>query len=265
MKRGKDIDKWFPLWIDKWLLGSTRYELIIKNNGDELDLRGIWMDLLTLSQKDDGWIRANETMPYDHRQLAGMFNVSTQHLKMTIEICLKVGKITEPLPGIYFITSMDCYKLSRSLKYTYVEDDGQNRPPAGQNCPIDKSILEDNKRPRPPRARARSEQLVDNPQLETNDQPPAAAPLNISPSAGAPPLPEDPKVRATFTNLPSISQAQFRAWANEFEGVSDRAACIRVWERICKIDQKITAGKLSKPQYNALNNIHSLLCKDYGK
>jgi hypothetical protein len=115
MKKGK-TPAWFALWIDKWLFGSTRNELVIRDGDLFLDLRGIFMDLLALSKKDEGFIRANETTPYPLPQLAGMFNVPIDSLKRTIDICLNVGKLTEPTSGIYYISSTQDYDLSERWK-----------------------------------------------------------------------------------------------------------------------------------------------------
>ena len=116
MKRGKQIDTWYPFYIDKWLFGSTRHELIIRDEKGNFieDLRGIFADLLTLSKKDGGYIRANETTPYPISQLAGMFCVPEEKLRMVIDICLseKVKKIRETAPGIYYVISTETYSLS---------------------------------------------------------------------------------------------------------------------------------------------------------
>jgi uncharacterized phage protein (TIGR02220 family) len=116
MKRGKQIDTWFPLYIDKWLFGSTRHELIIHDGDTWIDLRGIFTDLLSLSRKDNGFIRANETTPYPISQLSGMFCVPENHLKKCIELCLKFGKLSEPIPGIFYIESTNNYALSERHK-----------------------------------------------------------------------------------------------------------------------------------------------------
>ena len=116
MKRGKQIDAWYPFWVDKWLFGSTRHELIVDENDQTIDLRGVFIDLLTLSKKDDGFIRANETTPYPPEQLAGLFRVPLEWLKRTIDICIKVGKLSEPSPGIYYVESTDIYALTDRRK-----------------------------------------------------------------------------------------------------------------------------------------------------
>lgn len=133
MKRGKQIDTWYPFFIDKWLFGSTRHELIInadwRENFPELvpllpesilnapvtDLRGIFQDILTMSKKDGGFVRSNETMPYPLSQLAGMWCVPLDWLKATIAICLhaRVGKLIETSPGIYYLASNEIYSMSK--------------------------------------------------------------------------------------------------------------------------------------------------------
>ncbi len=105
------------MFIDKWLFGSTRHELIVKSDdGSRKDLRGIFLDLLTLSKKDKGYIRANETTPYPTEQLAGMFCVSIDDLRLTIDLCLQHGKLSEPGPGIYYVNSTETYSLSDRWK-----------------------------------------------------------------------------------------------------------------------------------------------------
>lgn len=136
MKRGKQIDAWYPFYIDKWLFGSTRHELMITPGWAErfpdlvpiipksiigrpfTDLRGIFADLMTLSKKDGGYIRANETTPYPVEQLAGMFCVPIDHIRATINICVHkdVGKLSETSPGIYYIKSTEAYSLSDRWK-----------------------------------------------------------------------------------------------------------------------------------------------------
>jgi hypothetical protein len=136
MKRGKQIDAWYPFYIDKWLFGSTRHELVIGPGWADrfpdlvplvpasiikrpfTDLRGIFLDLMTLSKKDGGFIRANETTPYPLEQLAGMFCVPIDHVRARINICVnaKVGKLSEPSPGIYYLKSTETYALSDRWK-----------------------------------------------------------------------------------------------------------------------------------------------------
>lgn len=136
MKRGKRVDPWYPFFIDKWLLGSTRLELIINKDWVDRwpqlvplvpewilavpcwDLRGIFADLLTLSKKDGGYIRANERMGYPHAMLAGQLCVPIELLELTIKICLHkdIGKMSEPIRGVYYIESTDAYSFTDRYK-----------------------------------------------------------------------------------------------------------------------------------------------------
>jgi uncharacterized phage protein (TIGR02220 family) len=108
MRRGKQVDKWFPLWTDKWLFGSTRQEL------DHAE-RAIFTDLMALASKDDGFIRGNETTPMPLAQIAGMLCCTMELLNSTIEKCLKYGKIEEH-EGIFYITNWREYSFS--VKWT---------------------------------------------------------------------------------------------------------------------------------------------------
>lgn len=116
-RKQSETHKWYPFFVDSWMWGSTRHELIVTDEtGGFLDLRAIWVDLMTLSKKDGGFIRANEKTPYPLGQLAGMFCVPVEILKQTIDICIKVDKLTEPEPGIYFVVNTDKYEFTQRHK-----------------------------------------------------------------------------------------------------------------------------------------------------
>lgn len=87
-KHRKDSLLWIPLYVDSWLFGSVRFEL-------EPDEQATFVDLLALAAKDNGFIRANETMPYPLNSLSGMFNKSVELLERTIIKCLdpKINKL----------------------------------------------------------------------------------------------------------------------------------------------------------------------------
>lgn len=104
MKKRK-VDPWFPFWIDKWLFGSTRIEL-------KPDERGVFVDLMALSKKDDGWVRANEGVPYLERQLSGILNITPELLNRTIEKCIKYNKAERFKDGTIYMTSHEVYQLS---------------------------------------------------------------------------------------------------------------------------------------------------------
>lgn len=113
MKRGKTY-AWIPLWIDKWLWGSTRHELAH-------DERAIFTDLLALAAKDDGWIRANPNTPYPLEQLAGMLCATVELVKRTIDKALEYTKLNEPSPGIYRISSWGEYQLTDRRKRDLIQ------------------------------------------------------------------------------------------------------------------------------------------------
>jgi hypothetical protein len=164
MKRGKEIDKWYPFYIDKWLFGSTRHELIIRPGWTErwpkiaplipasildqpyVDLRGIFADLMTLSKKDDGYIRANETTPYPLEQLAGTFYVPLEHLRATITICLHkdVAKIEERGAGIYYIKTTETYAFTDRYKRKIAKQMRECSEKAEQGSGKREPILQDN-------------------------------------------------------------------------------------------------------------------------
>lgn len=107
MKRGLSY-AWFPLWIDKWLWGSTRHELSHEE-------RAIFVDLLALAAKDDGFIRANEMTPYPIEQLAGMLQASKELVANALSKCIKYEKLSEN-KGIYFVNNWQEYRLSQRHK-----------------------------------------------------------------------------------------------------------------------------------------------------
>jgi len=108
--KDKRTQLWIPLYVDKWIFGSTRLEL-------EPDERGVFLDLMVLSAKDEGYIRANESMGYHPRQLAGLLNITEELLLSTITKCKNVGKLEEPMPGIYKLAKWDNYQLSEDYRY----------------------------------------------------------------------------------------------------------------------------------------------------
>ena len=108
MKRGKSYD-WIPLWIDKWLMGSTRFEL-------DPSERSVFIDLMVLAAKDEGFIRANAGMGYPHEWLSRSLNIPLEVLEKAIEKCIECEKIIDKGKGIYFITNWDSYRLSGSYK-----------------------------------------------------------------------------------------------------------------------------------------------------
>jgi hypothetical protein len=124
MKRGKIYD-WLPLWRNKWLMGSTRWEL------DSAE-RGVFIDFLCLAGADDGFIRANPTTPYPVEYLAGMLQVPVDLVLRTIEKCVAVGKLTRFEDGVLFITSWEAYTLNPRSKRKLM-DGASSGPPSSNN------------------------------------------------------------------------------------------------------------------------------------
>lgn len=104
--KDKNSDLWYPMWVDKWLFGSTRHEFSHAQ-------RAIWVDLLTLSKKDEGYIRANEGIPYPVNQLAGLFNAPTKLVADTIRKAIETNKLKKLDDGTLYIINTDKYELSK--------------------------------------------------------------------------------------------------------------------------------------------------------
>lgn len=107
---------WFPFWVDKWIFGSMRIECTLEE-------RAIWVDLLALASKDDGYIRANEETPYPIKQLAGMLMIPEKTLSNAIEKFIKLkdktegkGKLTRTKYETLYITKWEKYQFSESYE-----------------------------------------------------------------------------------------------------------------------------------------------------
>jgi hypothetical protein len=97
---------WIPLWVDKWIFGSTRIELAP-------DERSVWLDLLLLASRNEGHIRANEGVPYLNSQLAGLLVVSEELLMRTIDKCIQYGKVERMDDNTLFVVKWRDYQLSK--------------------------------------------------------------------------------------------------------------------------------------------------------
>jgi len=106
---------WIPLWIDKWLFGSTRIEL-------KPDERSVWVDLMVLSAKDNGFVRANVGMPYPVEQLSGMLCIDVELLLRAVDKCKTVGKIIENEDHTFYLPSWEEYRLSSRHQRRLDED-----------------------------------------------------------------------------------------------------------------------------------------------
>ena len=131
--KDKTTKMWIPLYVDKWIFGSTRIEL-------EPGERSVFVDLLAFGAKDDGYIRANEITPYPHTQLAGLLNITVPLLDSTIAKCLHFGKLVEPTPGIYRLKNWDEYQFTDQYKNRLMAGQVQN---AKQQVPPENPIGKD--------------------------------------------------------------------------------------------------------------------------
>jgi hypothetical protein len=110
MKHGKNpIYSWFPLYGEKWLFGSTRYEL------DHAE-RAIFIDLLALANRDNGFIRANEQFAYTIEHLAGMLHANVDLVRNTLLKCVEFKKLEKMEDGIYKVISWDSFSLTDRRK-----------------------------------------------------------------------------------------------------------------------------------------------------
>jgi len=123
---------WIPLYVDKWLYGSTREEL-------QADEQAIWSDFLCLGAKDEGFIRANVGFPYSDARLAGILGRAEELIHRTIEKCLKTWskdpdekpKLTRMPDGTLYITNWAEYQFSD--RYARMIMAGERRPPGSAN------------------------------------------------------------------------------------------------------------------------------------
>jgi len=115
MKERDSKMKWFPFWTDKWIFGSMRIECTIIE-------RAIWIDLLALASKDNGFIRANEDTPYLITQLAGMLVIKEDQLRNSINKFIRIGKLGKEKSGVLYIVKWNKYQLSERHKRRIKKD-----------------------------------------------------------------------------------------------------------------------------------------------
>jgi len=121
MKKRVSDNVWIPFWVDKWIFGSMRIEF-------EPEERAIWLDLLALGAKDDGFIRANEDTPYPIRQLAGMLLIDGELLERTIGKLIKKSKLEKLSNGTLYIKTWKKYQLTKrhQRRYEIPEEDNES-------------------------------------------------------------------------------------------------------------------------------------------
>ena len=160
MKKKKG-DDWFPFWIDKWIFGSTRDELTIEQCA-------IWVDFLALSYKDNGYIRANEGIPYPIKRLSGLLGRPEKLIQQTIDRCLdpKVNKLRLEPDGTLYVLSHPEYALSgrhkRRLSENNVRKNGHDGQKTDAKNRIEKNRIEKN-RIEKNRIEKKKKKKIDNP------------------------------------------------------------------------------------------------------
>jgi len=78
--------------------------------------RALWIDLLAVAAKDDGFIRANEDTPYLPQQLAGMLVYEERFFEETIEKFIEKGKMKRDENGVLYICQWGKYAISPDHK-----------------------------------------------------------------------------------------------------------------------------------------------------
>jgi hypothetical protein len=142
MKNRDDSLTWIPLWVDKWIFGSTRIEL-------QPDERAVWTDFMALAAKDSGWIRANLETPYPLEQLAGLLCISKELLERSIKRFIETKKIeiVDGSAGFHLI-NWDDYALSDDYKTRIAKKGyGYWKHSDNHGTPSEKSVtIEENRR-----------------------------------------------------------------------------------------------------------------------
>jgi hypothetical protein len=145
MKQRSSDNMWIPFWIDKWIFGSMRIE-------HTLEERAIWVDLLALAAKDNGYIRANETTPYPLQQLSGMLLIPEDKLTDAIENFIKTGKLNCDKHGVLCVTKWEKYQFTDRYRRMFKQDISDKTEDPSENRKVNKRkekqiIVKNNKRP----------------------------------------------------------------------------------------------------------------------
>lgn len=134
----RKVDKfWFPWWPEKWLWGTIRIECTPAE-------RGIWVDLLSLASKDDGYIRANEETPYPIKQLAGMLILPEKELAVAINKFVNLGKLIKTKAGTLYVAKWEKYQFSERHKRRIEEGMSEKKDTMPQKSALKNSTLNKN-------------------------------------------------------------------------------------------------------------------------
>ncbi len=126
---------WFPWWPEKWLWGTIRIECTPAE-------RGIWVDLLSLASKDDGYIRANEDIPYPLKQLAGMLILPEKELNDTVNKFIRIGKLKQFKNGTLYVIMWEKYQFSERHKRRIEEGRSEKEDIGDKKSALKNSIIE---------------------------------------------------------------------------------------------------------------------------
>ena len=135
MKKRSSDKFWIPFWADKWLWGSMRIECTVEE-------RAVWIDLLALGTKDDGFIRANEDIPYPIEQLAGMLRVPKDKLRKAINKFVRIKKLTKHQNKTLYITEWKKYQFTDRHKRRIMSEETDTLPSAPDT--IEKNNIKQN-------------------------------------------------------------------------------------------------------------------------
>jgi len=137
MKKRVSEKYWIPFWVDKWIWGSMRIECTVEE-------RSVWIDLLALGAKDDGWIRANEDIPYPLEQLAGMLRIPVDKLKKAINKFVRLKKLTRFPNKTLYITEWKKYQFTDRHKRRVMS--AETDIESSETDTIEKNRIEQNKK-----------------------------------------------------------------------------------------------------------------------
>ena len=109
------IRRWVKLWVSECLEGSIRYQL-------DAAERGVWYDLILISSLGGtpGTISDRDNRAFPHTFIASRLNISVTLLELTLDKCIKEGRVIEDEKGIH-ITNWERYQSEYQRQKPYRE------------------------------------------------------------------------------------------------------------------------------------------------
>lgn len=116
------IRRWVKLWVTECLEGSIRYQL-------DAAERGVWYDLILVSSLGGipGSICDRDLRPFPHSFIAARLNIPLTLLEITLDKCIKEGRITEDGSGIH-IANWERYQSEYQRQAKYRNKEANNDP-----------------------------------------------------------------------------------------------------------------------------------------